>query len=505
MRLFLSLLLFILSSKCYTQQLVLPGDHPDPSVVKIGNEYWAVGTTSNWFPAFPLYVSKDLVHWTPTGHVFTKMPDWADYYMWAPEISFEKGKVYIYYTAHKRGGNLCIAAAVADKPEGPYTDMGPLMCQEDGSIDAFPVRDENGKLYMIWKEDGNSVGKPTPIWAAEMKEDRTALVGEKKELFRADVPWEKRLVEGVSIIRHNGYFYAFYAAAACCGKACSYGTGIARAKSLLGPWEKYPGNPVLVGNDEWKCPGHGTPVEMDGKFYFLYHAYSTSSGAYGGRQGLLNEFEFTPDGWVRFLNRNEDGPLKRFEQIVDNFSGYKLADSWHWSIYQNLQYSVSQNTLKLKALPAKCGAYIGRAVLTNNYDAEVRVQKSTTAEAGLALIGDDKNMLYATVDKNNIRLVQLKKDKEEIIFEKTIKMPLQLGLKVKVEHNTQVTFMYSIDGKQYKILNDQPVDISYLPPWDRAVRVGLISKGSVGQGAFFKKFVLNNHTYKDTDGYVNSK
>ena len=169
-------------------------------------------------------------------------------------------------------------------PKDPIKTLARLMCQEAGSIDAFSMRDENGKLYLIWKEDGNSVGKPTPIWAAAMKEDRTALIGEKKELFRADAAWEKGLVEGVSIIRHTDYFYAFYAAAACCGKSCSYGTGIARAKNLAGPWEKYPGNPVLAANTEWKCPGHGTPVEKDGRFYFLYHAYSTNTGAYGGRR-----------------------------------------------------------------------------------------------------------------------------------------------------------------------------------------------------------------------------
>ncbi|MCH5687665.1 glycoside hydrolase family 43 protein [Niabella sp. W65] len=277
MRLLLLLLLCFPVFYSQSQQLVLPADHPDPSVVKIGNEYWAAGTTSNWFPAFTLYRSPDLVNWTASGHVFNEMPAWADYYMWAPEITYENGKVYLYYTGHKKGGSLCIAAAVADRPEGPYRDLGPLMCEADGSIDAFPMRDEQGKLYMIWKEDGNSRGKPTPIWAQEMKEDRTGLLGEKKELFRADAPWEKGLVEGVAVIRRQGYFYAFYAAAGCCGKTCTYGTGIARAKSLLGPWEKYPGNPVLADNDRWKCPGHGTPVEKDGRFYYLYHGYSTAS------------------------------------------------------------------------------------------------------------------------------------------------------------------------------------------------------------------------------------
>lgn len=494
MRLLLSLLLFF--PVCYSQgqQLVLPADHPDPSVVKIGGEYWAAGTTSNWFPAFTLYRSRDLVNWTASGHVFNQMPAWADYYMWAPEITYENGKVYLYYTGHKKGGSLCIAAAVADRPEGPYRDLGPLMCEADGSIDAFSMRDEQGRLYMIWKEDGNSKGKPTPIWAQEMKEDRSGLLGAKKELFRADAPWEKGLVEGVALIRRQGYFYAFYAAAGCCGKTCTYGTGIARAKSLLGPWEKYPGNPVLTDNGQWKCPGHGTPVEKNGRFYYLYHGYSTASGAYGGRQGLLSEFEFTADGWLRFLDQPATNRPVFPATIIDRFAGNRLADAWHWSVFQPVKASVAHNTLRLQALPASGGAYIGRSVMARHYDAQVTLQQNSTAEAGLALVGDDKNMVYASVVKNRLRLVQLKKDQETVLAETTVPAAASLVLKVAVTNNTGASFLYSTDGTTFKALNAEPADIAFLPPWDRAVRIGLMAKGSATQQAFFKKFIVNNHS-----------
>src|SRR5689334_2820460 len=237
--LFTMRILFVLTffaSSVFAQTLVLPGDYPDPSVVKIGDKYWATATTSNWAPAYPLLESTDLIHWKTRGAVFPELPQWADYYFWAPEISYENGKVYIYYAAHKKDGNLCLGVASADKPEGPYKDHGPLMCEEDGSIDGFAMRDENGKLFLIWKEDGNSIRQPTPIWAMEMNEERTALTGEKKELFRNDASWEANLVEGVSMIRHGEYYYAFYAGAGCCGRECSYAMGVARSKKLLGPW-----------------------------------------------------------------------------------------------------------------------------------------------------------------------------------------------------------------------------------------------------------------------------
>ena len=205
MRFVLALLFIITALKSNCQQLVLPGANPDPSVVKIGNDYWASATSSNWFPAFPLLYSKDLITWQQRGYIFNKMPAWADYYFWAPEITYDSGRVYVYYTAHKKGGSLCIGVASADRPEGPYKDHGPLVCQEAGAIDAFPIRDTSGKLFLVWKEDANSVGRPTPIWAQEMNKERTALLGERRELFRNDAPWEKELVEGVSIIRHGEY------------------------------------------------------------------------------------------------------------------------------------------------------------------------------------------------------------------------------------------------------------------------------------------------------------
>ncbi len=116
---FLYFFITIISLTSFGQQLVMRGDHADPSVVKIGDTYWASATTSNWFPAYPLLKSKDLVNWKTEGYVFNQMPAWADFYFWAPEISYENGKVYIYYAAHKKDGNLCLSVASADKPEGP--------------------------------------------------------------------------------------------------------------------------------------------------------------------------------------------------------------------------------------------------------------------------------------------------------------------------------------------------------------------------------------------------
>ena len=474
------------------QQLVLPGDYPDPSVVKIGDTYWASATTSNWFPAFPLLYSKDLVNWKQKGYVFDKAPAWANYYFWAPEITYDNGKVYLYYSAHKKGGNLCLGVASANTPEGPYTDHGPLMCEEAGSIDAFPMRDEKGKLFMIWKEDGNSVNKPTPIWAMEMKEDRSALIGEKKELFRNKEPWERNLVEGVSMIKHGEYYYAFYAAAGCCGAGCTYVSGVARAKALLGPWEKYDKNPLLVSDGEWICPGHGTPVEKDGRYYFLYHGYDKTTNAFTGREGLLQEFSFTPDGWIQFT-KQPVGSVAIPRRHTDKFSGNTLAADWQWSVFDSIDAKQQSGRLHLAALPSASGAFIGRKTLKGNYTATAKLRpRYTTSIAGVSAIGDAKNTLSLLYNGSQVMLVQLKDGKETVVAQQPVATGSTLYLQMKAVNGRLFDFFVSRNGRSYTKVNASPVDGTYLPPWDRAVRVGFISKGDAGKVAAFDQFDLVN-------------
>lgn len=492
MRYLLPLVPLLFALPLSAQTLVMPGDFPDPSVLKAGNTFWATATTSNWAPAFPLLESKDLVHWELRGHVFTQLPAWADYYFWAPELSYENGKYYVYYSAHKRGGNLCIAVASADKPEGPYTDHGPLVCQEAGSIDAWPMRDTDGRLYLIWKEDGNSIKLPTPIWAMEMNEGRTELIGEKRELFRNDAGWEGNLVEGVSMIRHGEYFYAFYAGAGCCGRACSYGIGVARAKSLLGPWKKYSRNPVIATHGNWKCPGHGTPVEKDGKYYFVYHAYEQEGNVYTGRQGVLSEFSFTEDGWIEFING--PGTARSIQpEIGDEFVGEELKPEWQWSVFQQPSLQVQNGRLELSALSQKSGAFLGMKTLSDDYDAEVIVFPNTSSSApGLALIGDEKNFIVASVEQNKVILRKVEGDKETVIDNKSFSPGNRVYLRASVTNGKDILFSYSTDGKTFASVNDHPVDGFFLPPWDRAVRVALTSKGEQGQKAVFDNFLLKN-------------
>ena len=140
---------------------VRPGDFPDPSVLRVGTRFYAVTTSTDWAPSFPIFCSDDLVTWEPVGYVFRDRPAWCAGNFWAPDFAERDGRFYVYYTARAKDGGLTVAVATADAPEGPYTDRGPIVNQKDGSIDAMACDDEAGARWLLWKEDGNAHGRPT--------------------------------------------------------------------------------------------------------------------------------------------------------------------------------------------------------------------------------------------------------------------------------------------------------------------------------------------------------
>ena len=490
---FTLLLLCICFSVGYAQSPNIPGDFADPSVIKVGDTYYATATSSNWMPSYPILKSKDLKNWEWVTNIFTQLPAWAEHYFWAPELEYENGKVYLYYTAKRRGGALAVAAASADRPEGPYTDHGPLVEQPMGSIDGFAMRDENGKLYLIWKEDGNSQRKPTLMFMQEMSEDRTRLLGSPKEMFRDTEKWERGLVEAASVIKHNDYFIMIYAGAGCCGSGCTYATGLARSRSLHGPWEKYNKNPVLTEEGDWRCQGHGTPIKEGDKYYFLYHGYNKNDGVFAGRQGLLKEFVFTPDNWIEFKDGFIYSEQNRSEKInfTEKFSKKKLKPSWNWSVFNQPLSRVKCGTLRLQSAKANEPVLFAQKTYTTNYEVSATIKaKKSSAQTGLGIIGDDKNFIAALVDGSQIKLVETRGGKTNVLATQNIERRKNLKIKISVTGNTRLNFQYADKGNTFKPLGT--ANAKGLPPWDRALRAGFISIGAPDQVSVVDDFSLKS-------------
>jgi xylan 1,4-beta-xylosidase len=483
--------------------VVLPGDFPDPTVTKIGDTYWASATTAEWGAIFPIFSSKNLLDWELVGHVFPdRQPDWASSNFWAPEFYQENGRTYLYYTARsKQGGMLCVAAASADHPAGPYRDHGPLVGQEAGSIDGFAMPDENGDLYLVWKEDGNSCQQETPIWAQRLNDDRTALIGEATELFTNDVKWEGPLVEGSALVRHNGWFYHFFAGNSCCGKGCNYATGVARSRTLLGPWEKHQQNPILDRNDVWKCPGHGTVTELDGRWFLLHHAYAAESHEFVGRQGLLSEFTWNAQEWPEFVNRSPQAPaltdMSRFN-IADEFEGEALGLEWQWPISApKPAATVRAGQLHLAAGASRLGTIVGRRTHAATYKAATTLDFANLPVdtfAGLAAVGDPYNALALMAGNGQVQIWHVKSGKQQCLAQVYVEPCDTLTLRLEVWGGQRYRFAYSTDGAAWQPLPTENFSLNgtYLPPWDRGVRLALIAQGAEDTTATFNNFIVRN-------------
>ena len=494
------------SSAVYTNP-ALAGDYPDPSVIRVGRDYWATATSSEWAPEFPLLHSRDLVNWEIAGAVFQKRPAWSTGNYWAPEIAEDRGRYFIFYTARKKGGPLCVAVATATVPSGPYTDRGPLICQEVGSIDAFPIRDERGRLHLVWKEDGNSVNKPTPLWAQRLSVDGTKLIGERKEILRNDAPWEAQLVEGPFVMRRGGWFYMFYSGNACCGRECNYALGVARSRKLLGPWEKNSANPILAGNDTWKCPGHGSIVtDARGRDYLMYHAYHPKDFVYVGRQALLDEVEWGSDGWPTINGgrgpsaraRAPFGIVERDAEYAfyDNFDGVRLRAGWQWPQAAEPVWSVDPArlgwlTLSAPAAGAKAddaiAAVIARSTTVGDYDATTALETRDMGRgvvAGLSAFGDSENALGAGVRDGKIIMWRREKNEHKTITTMDAPESPSIHLRMRARDGHRFRFAVSRDGKNWNDIGEE-MNGSFLPPWDRGVRVALTAGGAGGASARF--------------------
>jgi xylan 1,4-beta-xylosidase len=487
---------------------VIAGDFPDPSVIRVGEDYWATATSGEWAPEFPLLHSRDLVNWQVVGAVFQTRPIWAVGNFWAPEISQHHGRYYVYYTARKKNGPLCVAVASAEKPVGPYTDHGPLVCQEIGSIDAMAVTDERDERYLIWKEDGNSRQQPTPIWAQKLNEEGTKLIGSRTELIRNDPKsWEGGVVEGAFILRHGDWFYLFYSGNACCGRRCNYALGVARARKLLGPWEKNPANPILAENRTWQCPGHGSIV-MDerGRDFLLYHAYRKSEEAfYIGREALLDEVRWSVDGWPT-INDNS-GPSGRApapfneaarqsnNSFLDEFSSATLMTDWQWpQARQPVTRIETERGGRLILTSTGNGAadplsaVLSQPATSANYVATTLVDTSGMKPgtlAGLSAYSGSEDALGVVTGEGKILVYMRERKKHQVINVSAAPHASLIYLRMTVADGAHYRFAFSVDGREWKEIGVE-INGSYL----EGVHISLTVGGTEGASARFESMQI---------------
>ena len=274
---------------------VIDANFADPFILETEGAYYAYAT-GNLTWNIQVTRSEDLITWESTKEALPKLPLWqpiAKGKTWAPEvIQTDAGYVMHFTTRDVQAGKQCLSVATADAPEGPFVDTSeePLLCQVDlgGSIDSSPFRDEDGSLWLTWKNDGNCCNMPTRLFIAPLDDTATKLTGDPVDLgLGTDRAWEGGVIEAPEIVRHEDTYYLFYSANGY--DSDRYAIGYATSDSLEGPYTDAEENPIVETAGEAAGPGHSTVFEDDdGELWMAYHAWDPEQvgDISGGRRAL---------------------------------------------------------------------------------------------------------------------------------------------------------------------------------------------------------------------------
>lgn len=271
---------------------VLAGDRPDPNILRDGEDYYATFSSFHYYPGVPIWHSRDLVNWAPlTAALRTNIGD-----VWALDIAKHNGRYFIYIPALD-GSDRPLKTWVIHAPsmKGPWSE--PIDLHIDGLIDPGHAVGEDGKRY-LFLNGGQRV---------QLSDDGLSVVGDAEHVYDGwPIPedWiiEGFALEGPKVLRRGDWFYLFSGQGGTAGPPTSHMVVVARSRSIHGPWENCPHNPIVrtASRDEpWWSRGHATAVEApDGSWWLVYHGYENGFRTLG-RQMLLEPIEWGADGWPR--------------------------------------------------------------------------------------------------------------------------------------------------------------------------------------------------------------
>lgn len=465
------------------------GMYPDPSVVRVGEDYYMVNSSFIYFPCIPISHSRDLVNWEIIGHAITN-PQWAGLDeleggrgYWAPDISYHNKEFYITATYRLNDGGVVYRRQIvvhAPAPQGPYSQ--PVFIDEDG-IDPSLFWEDDGRCYMLLNRGARILELDVKTWQP---------VSQARLLYYGS---QKRASEGPHLLKKDGWYYLFEAEG---GTGMGHRETVSRSRTLMGNYEPCPYNPILRQEDErapiQRC-GHGKPVQTpDGDWYMVYlcgrRIYDEEGFGMSilGRETCLDKITWTLDGWPLVNNRQGPSalaplpyphmPQKGIPDIRDDFSGEKLG--LHWSFPRPPQedgFRLQGGKLYLKASPAGLESIRARNILlcrqsSFRFEACARLDASRLGqgeETGMTCYYDENTWLTFGFRDGRFWV-------REHVGEKDIShppaapatSPQKLTLKITV-NVLERNFSYSLDGKNFIPVLRLP-EVKYL--CDEGVKMG---------------------------------
>ena len=383
---------------------ILGGDYPDPTIIRSGEDYYMTHSAFNYLPGLTIFHSRDLVNWQPVSVALTRYLG----SVWAPDICKYQGKYYIYFTVSQGNDRFSNHVVYADSPEGPWSE--PVDLKIGYWIDPCHVVDESTGQRWLFLSGGHRV---------KLTDDGLSVAGKLEKVYDGwPIPqhWtvEGMALEGPKMKKIGEYYYFLNAQGGTAGAPTSHMAVVARSKSVDGPWENSPGNPLIhtySGEEQWWSKGHASLVDTpDGRWWAVYHAYEKDYLTLGW-QTLLEPIEITEDGWLK-------APLEKKveEEIPSPLSLNGAADrharldefriGFDWKFYKRYQprrVRVEGDTLVLQAQGGNPAESSPMMFVTgaHKYEISARIECDSAAVAGLILYYNDRFYVGTGCDRHN--------------------------------------------------------------------------------------------------------
>ncbi|KAF0152358.1 MAG: Alpha-N-arabinofuranosidase [Ignavibacteria bacterium] len=518
LRIFL-LLFSVLFSTAFSQSEkvfrnpILSGFYPDPSICKVGDDYYLINSTFGYFPGIPVFHSKDLVNWNLLGHVLDR-PEQLNLEgvgltrgLFAPAIEHSNGKFFVVCTLIDGGGNFVVTA---DKPEGPWSNL--VWLPEVNGIDPSLFFDDDGKTYLLFNSDAPD-NKPLynghrTIRIREFDPINLKVSNEEKIIVNGGVDLSKKPVwiEGPHIYKVDGKYFLTAAEG---GTAEDHSQVIFRSDNVFGPFIPYEKNPILTQRhlkpdrkNPVTCTGHADFVQNEkGDWWTVFlacrpHEPFIENNYNTGRETFLAPITWV-DGWPVINYGFEE--VQHYYPLPTNVKGKaKIPFSGDFTIKENFDASVLPNYfmfiktptenwynlssrkgfLEIKLRPETVSgkrnpSFIARRQ-QHSYCSFSTVMEfdaaSENEKAGIIAFQMEEYFYYfcksKIAGKDVLQLYKSNKDQMvynmELLYQIEIDESKNLYLKIDASGN-EYSFYYAFDKNDWKLFQNK-VDASYLSP-----------------------------------------
>ena len=499
---------------------ILAGFYPDPSICRVGDDYYLVNSTFAYYPGITVFRSKDLVNWKLIGYVIdrpdqVKTQDAASRYdslgvsrgIFAPAIRYHDGLFYVTCTFVDGGGNF---VCTAKNPAGPWSQ--PVWLPQVSGIDPSLFFDDNGKAYLTY----NSVAPDNkPLYEGHrtirmrgFDIDRLRVLDDERILVNggSDISKKPIWIEGPHIFKKDGTYYLICAEG---GTAEGHSEVVFKSENVNGPYVSYKDNPILTQRDlspnrkdPITCTGHADFVEtQNGAWWTVFLGCQPYNDDYfnTGRETFLVPVTWN-DGWPSIVPHDQlvkihyPYPLPSSEEkselhyggnfeYTDNFDAEVLDLDWEFlRVPHEKWYNLTDKPgfLSIQLRPETCSgnmnpSFLGRRQQHAECSASVAMEFLPAAEnekAGLVVFQNESHYYFLCKGKEDGKqAIQLFRS----VDTPTVKVPMQLlasqtlspgddgkEISLKIEaHGNLYSFLYSLGPNKWSSLKDS-IDGTYL-------------------------------------------